>query len=455
MTIPPLAGLCTYDEATRPGYGVKENVERFVRYAWLEKCAMQAGLFWLNPTPEWEVKEALSLHLYLDAEHAGMIRERVSEMRNPPPNMDVSPDARLDTFINELLHTEDTLEKLVGLYGVLKTAMLETYRKHYETTNAIVDYPTRRMLKIIIADEEESLSWGQAAIAALTTTPEAQAKADAWAHHLRAYLQAAGGIMGDEPLPDSLPEARATTKFEPDFTPQRDDRFENRWNFVFPCHEVAKKDGIPPDERTLALMCKRALEIDVPEAMARMIAEAENEPWEYYMEMGRQLWDEARHAMMGGIYFESKGIDWKRQIALHPGFSLRLNLELTAQQAHTALYVIEQSLMDRHTGKRAEYETAVDANDELASLFQDYDWADEVLHAQIGRRWIVPKLNMKVDEILAHGRTLLAFAETIEKYRDRGEQVNWWPEFVQTSLNKPTAMYDWGNWKPFDKVSSG
>jgi bacterioferritin (cytochrome b1) len=434
---------------------VKENVSRFVRYAWLEKCAMEAGLFWLNPTPEWEVKEALSLHLYLSADHADMIRNRVSEMRNPPPNMDISPDERLDTFFNELLHAQDTLEKLVGLYGVLKTEMLATYRKHYETTNAIVDYPTRRMLKLTIADEEESLSWGQAAIDALTTTPEAKAKAEAWANHLRAYLQAAGGVMGDDEVPTNLPEARATSKYVPDFTPQRDDRFDHRWNFVFPCHAVAKTEGVPPDERTLALMCKRALEIDVPEAMARMIAEAEGEPWEYYVEMCRQLWDEARHAMMGGIYFEHKGIDWKKNIALHPGFSLRLNLDLTPQQAHTALYVIEQSLMDRHTGKRAEYETAVDADDKLASLFQDYDWADEVLHAQIGRRWIVPKLNMKIDEILTYGRTLLAFSQTIQNYVDRGEQVNWWPDFVQNSLGKPSAIDDWENWNPYAKVTSG
>ena len=29
-------------------------------------------------------------------------------------------------------------------------------------------------------------------------------------------------------------------------------------------------------------------------------------------------------------------------------------------------------------------------HDGLATYFQDYDWADEVLHAQIGRRWLKP-----------------------------------------------------------------
>src|SRR5699024_9224473 len=40
------------------------------------------------------------------------------------------------------------------------------------------------------------------------------------------------------------------------------------------------------------------------------------------------------------------------------------------------------------TGKRAEYETALAAGDALSAHFHDFDWADEVLHAQIGRRWL-------------------------------------------------------------------
>ena len=65
--LPQLAGLCTYEEAARLAYTVEQDVERFVRYAWFEKQAMEIALAWLNPTPEWEVKEALSLHVSLDA----------------------------------------------------------------------------------------------------------------------------------------------------------------------------------------------------------------------------------------------------------------------------------------------------------------------------------------------------------------------------------------------------
>ncbi len=105
--------------------------------------------------------------------------------------------------------------------------------------------------------------------------------------------------------------------------------------------------------------------------------------------MCRQLWDEARHAMMGSVYFEAHGIDWKTAIPLHPGFALRLNQHMTALEAHAVLYTIEQSLMPAKTGKRYEWETAIVCGRRLAILFQDFDWADEVLHAQIGRRWLL------------------------------------------------------------------
>ena len=64
-------------------------------------------------------------------------------------------------------------------------------------------------------------------------------------------------------------------------------------------HVVYNLPDVPADERNLALLCKRALEMDVPEMMASFITERTNEPWEFYRDYSRQLWDEARHAMMG------------------------------------------------------------------------------------------------------------------------------------------------------------
>src|SRR5581483_10866668 len=135
-----------------------------------------------------------------------------------------------------------------------------------------------RLLKMMIADLEETVAWGEAALEALTLELEARQRAETWREHLLAYLRAAGGIMGgDEVTAEDLaavpPSRSEGCAFQPDFFPRRDERFEKQGNFVFPPHEVCRTDGVPDDEKTLALMCKRALEMDVPEVMARMMAE--------------------------------------------------------------------------------------------------------------------------------------------------------------------------------------
>ncbi len=98
MSLPPLAGLASYEQAAHVGYDVEANVQRFWRYAWFEKRLMDVALYWLAATPEWEAKEALALHAHLGTLHVAALRKRVSEMRNPAPRMDVSPDEAIDRF---------------------------------------------------------------------------------------------------------------------------------------------------------------------------------------------------------------------------------------------------------------------------------------------------------------------------------------------------------------------
>ncbi len=190
-------------------------------------------------------------------------------------------------------------------------------------------------------------------------------------------------------------------------------------------------------------MCRRIVEMDVPEYMTRIIAHAAaeaNEPWEYFVEMTRQLWDEVRHAMLGTVYFESRGVDWKRLIAIHPGMAIRLGV-LSPEDAHTVLYAIEQNLMPATTGKRLEYEISRNANDPLAAQIQDFDWADEVLHVHIGRQWLLPRLNLRGDAAVKRGWELRATtAGTLDAYVANAPQENWWPAFVREVLDHETDM---------------
>ena len=268
---------------------------------------------------------------------------------------------------------------------------------------------------------------------------QAAGRASAWRRHLLGYLAAAGGVSGTDAIPaDALPAPRAVTPFVSDTTPRRDDRFKGQRNFEFPPHVIYNDPRAPADERNLALLCKRALEMDVPELMASVMIDRTDLPWEFHRDYSRQLWDEARHAMMGTVALDARGVDWTG-IPLNLGFGLRLNNHATAAERQTMLFAIEQSLMPGDTGKRFEYRTALESGDLLSAHFHDFDWADEVLHAQIGRRWLrycgvdpadAPALAARI-----HQRTW----PELDRYKTE-EQRDWWDDFVRQALGRPSAV---------------
>jgi len=434
---PELAGVATCAVAARIGFSVDENVRRLLRYHWVERRLMAILVAHLTSEPVWEVKCALALHQWQSAEHVEALRRRIAEMRNPVPRMDAVPEGdptarALDAFLDQVDAARDTEELVAGVYGVLYPALANAYRDHIERTNPLVDHPTRRLLRFALIDVLEAQEWREAGT-------ERRDEPMEWMEHLRAFLAAAGGIAGDADVVPLDPARHPPRGTRHSFHPRRDARFHGRYNFEFAPHIVYSMPDVPADERNLALLCKRALEMDVPEMMASFMTERGDQPWEFYRDYSRQLWDEARHAMMGTVALEARGIDWKTDIPLNVSFSLRLNLHATPLERQTMLYAIEQSLMPGETGKRYEYETAVAAGDALSAHFHDYDWADEVLHAQIGRR-LLKREGISNDDARErakgiHEKTWAA----LDHYRRLDEQRDWWPDFVRKVLGKDSA----------------
>ena len=312
----------------------------------------------LPSTPEWEIKCALSLHLWLDAEHVSAIRSRIAEMREPPLHLDAVPDERLRASFEELLRCDGSAELLAGIYGAARSEIVAAIDDHLRMLNPLFDFPTHRLLRTVVREQREMLEWGQEALAAVCVSDAMRRDAERFETHIRSYLASAGGICGTRERPqaaDAVPPARWDgTPFEMHAMPRRDARFIDPFNATAKIDEYYKDESLPTDERTWALACKRLREMDVPEWMAPILFKTREKPWEYYREMSRQLWDEARHAMMGevslvslGIPFYAYPIDWAASVSL--------NTEFTPLEAHLILWRIEQDLMPGGSGKRYEW----------------------------------------------------------------------------------------------------
>lgn len=430
----PLAGVCSYEDACRIGLDIERNVDLLKRYNYAATQLNQICAAHIADAPEWEVKCAFGLHLWLDAEHSAALRKRVSEMREPPLYLDKVPDDRLEAFFQELIRANNTLELLVGLYGVARPELARVLRSHLQLTNPLVDQPTCRILRWMLLEEEEMIAWGEQAIAAVTRTEADRQAAERWRAHLQSFLYAAGGFSGDlarpagEAVDVEAPRWDGTPYvLKPE--PRRDSRFVDNYNGAARIDTYYRDETLPADERTYALLYKRLREMDVPEWMGPILYKTKGKPWEYYQDLSRQLWDEVRHAMLGevglyqdGVAFYSYPIEFKTSMAL--------NTKFDPLDAHIVLWYIEQSLMPKETGKRLEWVIAKSSDNELARTFQDYDWADEVLHAQIGRKWLIPEAG-GLDELKRRGEAIMQrnLAEK-EKLDTRSDQKQWWPAFL-------------------------
>jgi hypothetical protein len=426
--LPPIAGLCTVEDAARPGLSVEVCVGRLKRLHYALKRLHQILIARLTSEPIYELKMAFSLHAHLCAEHVGALRRRVGEMREPPLGLDTVPHKALEVLFDEILSSPDTCHLLLGVYGVALPAVLHALRRHLDDTNRLVDHPSVRVCRFALLELEEAAAYGAVALERLVDPPHRQAAAP-WVDLLGRCLAAAGGLHGADAGTEAIPQPLHSARpWRYDGTPKRDERFPDPYNMGVHAEAFLYDESRRPEDKNLMMFFKRLREIDVPEMMASILAETPGKPWPYYQDMTRQLWDEARHAMMGEVGFVQAGINWPDHVRVNFTWSLALNTQLSPDERHSVLYFIEQGLMPRN-GKRYEWEVGVKSGDPFAAMIQDYDWADEVLHARIGRDWYVSQFKNPQEAVETGDRNWSKALLNWQGYRDQGltRHENWWP----------------------------
>lgn len=425
--LPALAGLATVAEAARPGLSVEACVARLKRHHYAFRRLHEIFTARITAEPIYELKTGFSHHAYLCAEHVQALRARVGEMREPPLGLEAVPDPALELFFAEVLAAPTTAELLVGLYEKALPALDAALGRHVVDTNPLADAPSVRVCRFARLELADMLEFGRRSVSCLVGPAKREAMRP-WLDLLDGCLAAAGGLDGTAPPSGAAPARRySATPYVYDRVPRRDERFQDPWNQGVNAEAFVYNPDFPARPKTLMMLFKRLREIDVPEMMAGIIHETRGKPWEYYLAMSRQLWDEARHAMLGEVGFAALGVDWT-QARITQNWSHRLNTECTPIERHAVLYFIEQGLMNK-TGKRYEWELGVESGDPLMATIQDYDWADEVLHAQLGRQWYIPEIGSWKEALDYGDRCWSKILSNWHTVRDQGltRHENWWP----------------------------
>ena len=188
----PLSGFLEVDESARTVRHYRYAVERMMR--------ILGG--WIALTPELSVKLLLGRHVWDNAQHADLWGKRLPELR-AAAQVSEPANARLVAFMDALEAAEapgETIERVVGVYRVLKPQLLATYEAHLASANAVYEPPTCRILTRCIEDERRHLAAGETILRYLLRTPALEARARAAEVNLWALLEAAGGVTGAGPL---------------------------------------------------------------------------------------------------------------------------------------------------------------------------------------------------------------------------------------------------------------
>jgi 1,2-phenylacetyl-CoA epoxidase catalytic subunit len=181
--------------------GVEAAARRVRHYRYAEERLMRTMAGWIALTPELPAKLLLGRQVWDCAQHADLWGRRLPELR-APAQVSEPPNEAFVRFMDRLEAPDgydETLERLAGVYQVLKPHLIATYGRHLERTNPIYEPPTRRILERCLAEERRHVEDGTRVLQALAGGGGSASRVVAWTAELRGLMEAAGGVTGGLP----------------------------------------------------------------------------------------------------------------------------------------------------------------------------------------------------------------------------------------------------------------
>lgn len=183
-------------------YDVESIARRVRNFRYAEEWMMMAMGGWLATVPEVPVKTGLGKIIWEGAKAADELGKRLPELRcgRKAVSASESPNSGFAAFVQAVTEPERpdlTIEKLCGVFDVLKPHLIDVYEKTMRETDQIADAPTIEILDEIVRKTRRHLTWGQEVLDRLCDTDARRERRRTCAAALRAQLIACGGVTGD------------------------------------------------------------------------------------------------------------------------------------------------------------------------------------------------------------------------------------------------------------------
>jgi len=200
--------MVLYDRRTLDGvYSVRQSARYIMNYRYAEERVMRMMAGWIALTPELPIKLEMARQVYECALHCDALGKRLAELRSQAQTSRPPNDAfvALMNEIEDKEEWEDTIERCVGIFRVIKPHLVSHYSAHVAAANPVYEPPTLRVLAGLVDDEKRHIERGLVLLDDLLKTPEKHHRAVQWQAHLEEMLANAGGVTG---FPEEEPEAK-------------------------------------------------------------------------------------------------------------------------------------------------------------------------------------------------------------------------------------------------------
>jgi hypothetical protein len=182
-------------------YDVEAIARRVRNFRYAEEWTMMVLAGWIATIPEVPVKTGLGKIVWDCAQSADALGNRLPELRCGRKAVEASEAANTGfaEFVQALAEPETpdlTIEKLAGVFDVLKPHLLAVYERTMRETDQITDAPTIELLEDAVRRTRKHVAWGDEVLERLCDTDGKRERRRRRVTALRARLEACGGVTG-------------------------------------------------------------------------------------------------------------------------------------------------------------------------------------------------------------------------------------------------------------------
>lgn len=431
------------------GVSVRRAANRLTRFFHIEANLMRVLGGWTPRTTSSALRLKWGRHLNQDARQATAILDRLSRLRTTPEMIPV-PNEPFREIFERANDANSDAHFLGAIYLAIKPRLVEAYKAHLAEVDAIGDELSSLVLRPLIAEEQEHICWGEAALAALVGG-DTQLKVSVveFADALKQMIDEVGFLFDSDDIPDDRTDEQAS--FGTGFWKLRRDcahvmklgeefRLAEAGEMTSHCPKY-EEFGIP--EKQLMLVHHGLMPEHASLALVgNLLYEFPDMPWEFYLDFATQAGDEERHILLllkrleelGGRADSFAFPDWTF-------YDLLADLPLSDRLAVFNAIVEGDVVENLHERIRLIREVG----DERTAHVMDWICADESLHMLNGMKWLAylhGEDEATIDAVLDDGQQkladVLAKVRSSEKAYDSAAEVS--PEERKRILERRRAI---------------